>query len=184
MRKKVGMEFSNGRKRVVIMQTQPVHLDALLLGGVGFYGDPFSKKSGWDSENEIGRTWNRFMAHLAANPERAYSCKKSCLYEVHIYGDETASKGCFEIFVGEEVNTAQLPVPLCAKFFPASDYIKVTLAGTEIISDWWQELETEILPKYRVKRSDCYMLQVYDERFLGMDQLEGSVLDVLVAVQK
>lgn len=166
------------------MQTQLVHMDALLLGGMGFYGDPFSKKGGWDSDNEIGKTWERYMAHLAANPERAYSCNKSCMYEVHITGSETAEKGRFEVFVGEEVNTPQLPTALCAKFFPASDYIKVTLAGEEIIGDWWKKFESVVLTEYGVKQRGNFIIQAYDERFLGMDQLEGSVLDVLVAVQK
>ena len=41
-----------------------------------------------------------------------------------------------------------------------------------------------MLPEYGVKQRGSYIIQAYDERFLGMDQLEGSALDVLVAVQK
>jgi len=121
---------------------------------------------------------------LHENPERVFSCKKSTMYEVHIYGSETADKGRFEVFVGEEVNTAQLPTALCAKFFPASDYIKVTLAGAEIIGDWWRTFEAEVLPGYGVKQHESYVIQSYDGRFLGMDQIENSVLDVLVPVKK
>ena len=77
------------------MKTTLVRLDALLLGGVGFYGDPFSLKGGWDSDNEIGRTCRRFGEFINANPDRPYSKNKPVFYEVHIYGGENGRKGIF-----------------------------------------------------------------------------------------
>jgi hypothetical protein len=117
------------------MKTSLVHLDALLLGGVGFYGDPFSLKGGWDSDNEIGRTCRRFAEFIDSNPVRPYSKDIPIFYEVHIYGDETAEKGYFEVFAGEEVTTAELPAALCAKYIAASDYVKLTLTGPEITEE-------------------------------------------------
>ena len=52
------------------MKAELVRLGPLLLGGVGFYGDPFTRKSGWDSDNEIGGTWQRYSEFLSENPER------------------------------------------------------------------------------------------------------------------
>ena len=165
------------------MKTELIHLGPLLLGGVNFYGDPFSRKGCWDSENEIGKTWSRFMGHIAENPERSYSCNKPYLYEIHIYGSETAAKGYLEVFVGEEVNTAQLPFSLSSKFFPESDYLKVTLCGQEITSDWWQTFDPDIITDRSVLRNVSFMIQAYDERFKGMDHLEGSVLDTYIPVK-
>ena len=164
------------------MKTELIHLRSMLLGGMSFYGDPFSRKGGWDTENEIGKTWDRLSALIAANPERPYSCRKEVMYEIHIYGEETASKGYFEVFVGEEVTGEPLPVALSLKRLPEADYLKITLSGQEITGDWWQTLDTDILPAFHAKRHLPYIIQAYDSRFKGMDQLEGSVMDAYVPV--
>lgn len=166
------------------MKTELAYLDSMLLGGVDFYGDPISAKGGWDAENEIGKTWQRFSAFITENPERPYSYNKPFFYEVHIYGSETEKKGYFEVFVGEEVNTAQLPVALSTKFIPASDYLKITLYGKEVTGDWWLKLDTEIIPASGLKRKSAYLIEAYDERFKGMDKIEDSILDVYIPVEK
>lgn len=165
------------------MKKELTVLGPLLLGGVGFYGDPLSTKGGWDAENEIGKTWDRFMSHMNENPERPYSLSKPFLYEVHIYGDETEQKGYFEVFVGEEVGTSELPIGLVSKFIPEAEYLKVTLCGNEITGDWWQELDTKILPEAGRRRSGAYIIEAYDERFKGMDCLEESILDIFIPVE-
>lgn len=164
------------------MITELVHLRSMLLGGVSFYGDPFSRKGGWDSENEIGKTCDRYLSYIATNPERPYSSGREAMYEVHVYGEETASKGYFEVFVGEEVTGAQLPIALSAKQLPESDYLKITLTGQEITGDWWQTLDTELLPAFHAARSAPYIVQAYDHRFKGMDQLDDSVMDAYIPV--
>lgn len=164
------------------MKTVLERLDQMLLGGVCFYGDPISVKGGWDSENEIGKTCKRFTDFLAENPIRPYSKNKPVLYEVHIYGSETLSKGFFEVFVGEEVNTAELPVALAAKHIPASDYIKVTLFGAEIVSDWWKDLDTNVIPSMGVKRNGGYIIQAYGPLFKGMDDIADSEIDAFIPV--
>lgn len=166
------------------MKAELASLDSLLLGGVGFYGDPFSTKSGWDTDNEIGTTWKRFIEFITGNPDRPYSLQGRYMYEVHIYGGETALKGYFEVFVGEEVHTAQLPFALSSKFIPASDYLKITLSGKEIIGDWWKELDSEIMPSFGIKKNPAYLIEAYDERFKGMDKLEDSILDVYIPIEK
>jgi predicted transcriptional regulator YdeE len=166
------------------METELVSLHSLLLGGLCFYGDPISSKGGWDTENEIGKTWSRFSEFLMENPERPYSSHGRNMYEVHIYGNETKSKGYFEVFVGEEVNTAQLPIRLSSKFIPSSDYLKITLNGKEITGDWWHKLDTKIMPSSGAKRNSTYIIQAYDERFKGMDKIEDSILTVFIPIEK
>ncbi len=166
------------------MKSELTSLGSLLLGGVSFYGDPFSTKSGWDTENEIGTTWSRFVEFITANPDRPYSLNGQYMYEVHIYGSETTLKGRFEVFVGEEVTTAHLPVMLCSKYIPASDYLKITLTGKEIIGDWWQKLDSEIMPSIGIKKNPAYLIEAYDERFKGMDKIEESTLDIFIPIEK
>ena len=166
------------------MKTKIVYLDALLLGGVSFYGDPISSKGSWDAENEIGKTCQRLADYMAENPNRPFSLYKPLFYEVHIYGPETMTKGYFEVFAGEEVSTAELPVSLSAKYIPASEYMRVTLYGQEIVSDWWQALDAIISAEANMTRNFGYILQVYDERFKGMDNIKESVLDAYIPIQR
>lgn len=164
------------------MKTELVKLGPLLLGGMNFYGDPVSVKGSWDSENEIGKTCKRFTDFISEHPVRPYSLNTSLVYEVHIYGSETLSKGYFEVFVGGEVNTAGLPIKLSCKFIPASDYLKITLYGGEIVSDWWKGLDTDIIPAYGLKRNCDYIVQAYGGGFKGMDNIEDSVIDAYIPV--
>lgn len=164
------------------MKAEVVKLGPLLLGGMCFYGDPISVKGGWDSENEIGKTCTRFTKFVSENPVRPYSVNNPLIYEVHIYGNETLSKGYFEVFVGEEVNTAELPIELSCKFIPASDYIKLTLYGSEIASDWWKDIDTDVFPSFGLKRNCGYIIQAYGDGFKGMDNIEESVIDAYIPV--
>jgi predicted transcriptional regulator YdeE len=168
----------------MFMKTELVHLDSLLLGGVGFYGDPFTRKGGWDSDNEIGSTCRRFVEIFDEPLRQTFAADMGRFYEVHVYGNETAGKGYFEVFAGMEVTTAELPVTLCTKYIAASDYLRATLTGQEISSDWWKTLETEIMTQYGVKRKETYILQVYDDRFKGTDQIETSEIEAYIPVEK
>jgi Bacterial transcription activator, effector binding domain. len=159
-------------------------MDSFLLGGMSFYGDPFSSKGGWEAENEIGKTFSRFNSYKSKTSDQTFFLPTDRMFELHIYGSETTSRGYFEVFIGEEVTTAQLPIELCSKYISASDYIKVTLSGTEITQDWYYQLEHEIIPSYQAEKKNTYMLQVYDKRFIGMEQLEASEMDVFVPVER
>lgn len=166
------------------MKTELVHLDSILLGGFSFYGDPISTKGGWDTENEIGKTFSRFTKHWTEHPERAYSAGINRVYEVHIYGPETPTHGFFEVFVGEEVTTSQLPIKLNSKFIEAADYLKLTLSGEEIVSDWYFNITKNILPPLGVRARNNYLLQVYDERFKSMEQIGVSIMEAYLPVER
>lgn len=166
------------------MKTELVHLDSIMLGGFSFYGDPISTKGSWDSENEIGKTFSRYSQFELEHPKRDYSACKDRIYEVHIYGSETPTHGYFEVFIGEEVTSAQLPICLSSKYIAAADYLKVTLCGNEIISDWYCSIYKEVLPELGVKALNSYVLQVYDERFKGMEQVGESVMEAYIPVER
>lgn len=166
------------------MKIDLVNLESLLLGGMSFYGDPISTKGGWEEENEIGKTWKRFMEFINENPVRPYSVQGSYMYEVHIYNQETPTKGYFEVVVGEEVNTKELPIAIGSKFIASSDYLKITLVGKEIISDWCQKLDTEIITSRNLRRNYNYIIQAYDERFRGMNNIADSEIDVFIPVER
>ena len=166
------------------MRTELVHLNSILLGGFSFYGDPISTKGGWDTENEIGKTFSRFTRHWLENPQRAYSVGINRVYEVHIYGPETPTNGIFEVFIGEEVTTSQLPINLSSKFIEAADYLKVTLCGEEIVSDWFCDITKEVLAPLGVRVRNNYLLQVYDERFKSMEQVKESIMEAYLPVER
>lgn len=164
------------------MKIELVTLDSLLLGGMSYYGDPISTKGGWNEENEIGNTFQRFIQFIMENPDRPYSSHGSTMYEVHVYNRDTPVNGHFEVFVGEEVKTPELPIALACKYIPSSRYLRVTLSGGEITGDWWQTLDTEIMPARQLTRLADYIIQAYDERFKGLNNLEESEMDAFIPV--
>jgi len=157
----------------------------IILVGMSFYGDPFDSRAGWDDENEIGHLWVRFNKFLYAHKKEKIAAYPP-FYEVHIYTDETDEKGKFEIFVGAEADPAQiekLPIELCVKVLPETQYAIFTFKGEEITSDW-EKLLHDWLTTSEYESPYSYNFQYYDERFKGMDRIAESVLDVYVPVAK
>ena len=50
--------------------------------------------------------------------------------------------------------------------------------------DWWLKLETEILPALGFSAKSSHLIQVYDDRFKGMDNVDESILDVFIPIEK
>lgn len=154
-------------------------LAGLTLAGMSFYGDPFSTKGAWSGENEIGLLWSRFMSYLEANRDQ-HSIE--LMYEVHVYDDETISKGLFEVFVGAKVETMEaVPPELLVKVLPPSEYAVFTLTGAVISGDWYSAAE-RWMEKEGYRRSQSYIFQLYDERFKGVEQIEDSSLEVYIPI--
>jgi AraC family transcriptional regulator len=155
----------------------------MILVGFSFFGDPFAESGGWTEENEIGSLWSRFSNYLADHRDQIKHVEDDdAAYEVHVESEETTSKGHREVFVGIEVNQLDnVPVELLVKVLPPTTYVVFTLQGEQIISDWslmiaeWM-LDADYVP------SHTYGFQLYDRRFKGLDNLEGSELDVYVPV--
>ena len=165
------------------MEPAITSLDKMYLAGMSFYGDPFSTHGVWSGENEIGRLWTRCMAYLEKHKDQLQSLwQAEVMYEVHVYNDETISKGLFEVFVGGCLkDTEGVPPEMLTKTLPASEYAVFTLQGEEISTDWYSAAEQWITEE-GYTRSLPYIFQYYDERFKGMDQIEESILDVYIPI--
>ena len=166
---------------------EPVIVDkpAMILVGLGFFGDPFGISTAWSEENEIGRLWKRLMTYLDGNKQRIHHITTDAvMYEVHVQHQETAQTGEVEVFVGLEVdNLGDLPLELLAKILPPTTYAVFTLQSEQIVSDWPLMIYTEWLPGSGYQSAHPYSFQRYDERFKGMDQLESSTLEVYIPVE-
>jgi AraC family transcriptional regulator len=165
---------------------QPVILEKqeILLVGFSFYGDPFRLHAEWSEENEIGLLWKRWSSYFQNHSGAIrHIHEPGIFYEVHIRGEETYSKGLFEVFVGVEVERFEhLPFDVSAKVLPATKYAVFTLQGRQIVSDWEYPLAHEWLPKAGVTVAYPYGFQRYDERFKGMERIEESALDIYVPI--
>ena len=168
------------------MEPKIIEKGQMLLLGFSFYGDPFSTSAGWTEENEIGRLWQRFMTYLEKNAHRIKHVTNSQVcYEVHLETEETAQKGHYEVFVGLEIDRLEdVPVQVLLKTLPPTTYAVFTLEGQQITSDWPNTIYRHWLPGSGYQAGHSYMVQVYDQRFKGLDKLDESVMDVLVPIQK
>jgi predicted transcriptional regulator YdeE len=168
------------------MEPTMIERGQLMLVGFSFFGDPFAASGGWTEENEIGRLWSRFGAYLAQHGERIkHRPDPEASYEVHITHEETATKGHFEIFVGVQVAQLEdVPVELSVKILPPTQYAVFTLKGKQIVSDWPRVIYHEWLPSSVYQEAHPYMFEFYDQRFKGLNDLEGSAIDVYVPVKR
>jgi predicted transcriptional regulator YdeE len=166
---------------------EPTLIDAgpMTLVGLSFFGDPFRLHGGWDQENEIGRLWVRFMTYWERRgSEIRHLVDPSVMYEVHVEHAETAQTGEYEVFAGVEVaRLEETPVELAVKVLPATRYAVFTLRGSEISSDW-NQMMADWIAQSGYRRAYPYGFQRYDDRFQGVDALEGSVLEAYVPVTR
>lgn len=161
-------------------------LPPALLAGFSFYGDPFAARDPWSEENEIGLLWARLMAYLDAHaevlagPERA----AGVMFEVHIPHAETAVTGRYEVFTGLPVpDPGGVPVELLLKRLPGGLHAVFTLQGAAISGDWHRLIYHDWLPTSGYEAAHSYGFQRYDARFLGLERLEESSLDVYIPVR-
>jgi predicted transcriptional regulator YdeE len=159
-------------------------MDRITLAGFNFYGDPFTTSDEWTEENEIGRTWKRFMEYMTNNNKKVEGLfKNEIAYEVHLWNEDTHAKGHFDVFVGMEVTDLKaVPYDLLVRILPPCKYAVFTLRGDEISSDWHQSMYVEWLPQSGYKNAHNYQFQYYDQRFKGPDKLNESELDVYLPI--
>ena len=165
------------------MQPRIVDKERILLLGVSFFGDPFAESGGWTEENEIGRLWDRFFAH--AEDTLAMSTVPGNgppVLEVHVEGHDAAARGHREVFVGVEIDELdEVPIDMLVKVLPAATYAVFTLRGEQIRSDWSQMI-AEWMVGEGYQYAHPYGFQLYDSRFVGLDQLASSEIDVYIPV--
>jgi predicted transcriptional regulator YdeE len=158
----------------------------ITLAGLSFFGDPFDTHAGWDEDNQIGLLWKRFLRLISGQTLPEGFIHPSVCYEVHLYSDETAEKGLFEVFVGMEFDASRLsglPVDFLVKNLPATQYAVFTFKGEVIQSDW-EKIIQDWLPSSGYESSGNFGFQYYDERFKGLDRMAESVLDFYVPIKK
>jgi AraC family transcriptional regulator len=168
------------------MEPKIVEKGQIILVGFSFYGDPFAESGGWTEENEVGRLWQRFLVYWAGNEDRVKHRRGDGLaYEVHVGGyEETASMGHYEVFVGMEVTElGDMPVQLLVKVLPSTRYAVFTLRGEQIASDWPRMIYDEWLPGSGYESAHDYLIELYDQRFKGLENLAESELDIYVPVR-
>lgn len=162
---------------------QVVERPPLTLAGMSYFGDPFTSHAGWTEENEIGRLWCRLGRYL----ESAGAGMPAVTYEVHLQGSESPLTGEFEVFAGYPVPGPGAPalgevaVELATRTLPGGTYVEVELRGADIVAenavlaDWFRE------SGYR--EGGPFVVMAYDERFLGTDRLDESVVTFLMPVR-
>ncbi len=166
------------------MQPQIIHQPPLVLIGLSFYGDPFQLNGAWTEENEIGRLWQRFMGLWSQQPGIFPPLvQPGVTYEIHILHPESQERGEHEVFVGMQ---AAQPQPVSAmlsyKLLPESQYALFTLAGQQIIEDWWNPIVADWLPTSGYAYDAGFSIQRYDERFKSIEQIDESELDILIPI--
>ena len=168
------------------MQPEIITRDRIILAGLSFFGDPFSRADAWEEDNEIGRLWNRFFSFYGEHKDQLkYIRNEKAMFEVHIENTATAARGMYEVFVGLELTKIDaFPFHGLLKILPAATYAVFTLAGNLIFTDWARDVYQEWLPAAGYKRCYTYGFNLYDERFRGMDKLDESELDVYIPVSK
>lgn len=170
------------------MDVEIIEREPMRLAGVSYYG-PMTGE-GWSKDNPIGQLWTRFVEFWNAKVGllEGRMVNKDIHYEVHIWNQvQFDESGVFRTFVGVEVESLDdLPLELEGKYLPATKYAKVTARGEEIKT--WESQWTEVLPpdKYKLAKYDGmeYLIQCYDERFKGLENIPESEMDILVPLEK
>lgn len=167
------------------MEYKIVDKEQLIIVGMNYYGDPFMTGGAWSVDNAIGKLWGRFMEFLNKYPEKISGrMNESEFYEFHIKTDGFEETGEYSIMIGVQVTSINnIPIELVAKVAPPLKYMVVNLKGEEIISDWPQIISTRLLPEAGYKEASNFSFELYDERFKGMDHVEGSEVDVYIPVE-
>ena len=177
--------FEDEKEKEVIMEPKIIERDEIILAGMDFYGDPFTKAKGWSEQNEIGRLWQRFMRYYDKNKDKIKNMVSEAGYEVWVGSIEKLDEKDKYIFVGVEVEKIQdLPLQLVAKILPRTQYAVFTIKVKEIKSDWSGKIYKGWLPKSGYKEAYPFLIEYYDnKRFKGMDN-EESEIDIYLPIKK
>jgi len=170
------------------MLKDPVIKEAHLykMVGMNFFGDPFTHATMWSEDNGIGQLWKRFGKWMGESIlELESASMENLAYEVHIGSEQMNETGEYEVFTGVQVESLDvIPIECVGKVFPSTQYAEFTLVGKEIVSDWTSWIYEGWMPHSGYEPSAKYSIQVYDETFKGMDNIEGATIKVLIPVKK
>ena len=165
------------------MDAKVIHGERMLLAGLSYYGDPFSRSAGWTEENEIGVLWKRFERTMATLPHALSLAEPDLACELHIPDADTPETGQYEVFIGCPVVAPDVPLSLVMKVVPASRYVVFHLAGREMVEDDTYLQMDQWISSHRHSRSGSWMINRYDHRFKGLDRVEESEMDVWIPIE-
>ena len=159
-------------------------LPAMALAGFSFFGDPFHSHAGWTEENEIGRVWQRLTEFYDDLPdEQHYNVDETVWYELHLEHPGSIERGEWEVFVGYQIQQPKKhAIEFTVKYLPAMTWAVFTLKGPQIGK--FDEDYQQWLANSDYEEVERLLIERYDERFKGMDNMEESELDYLVPVRK
>jgi len=166
------------------MEPRIIEKREIILVGMDFCGDPYTKAGGWSEQNEIGRLWKRFTSYFDKHKDKIKHLVSKSGYEVWVDNIEKLDEKDKYIFVGVEIEKMEdLPLGLVAKILPRTKYAVFTVKGKEIKSNWGNNINKDWLPKSSYKEAYNFLIEYYDEnRFKGMNN-EESELDIYVPIK-
>jgi predicted transcriptional regulator YdeE len=156
----------------------------LNLLGLTFHGNPFQSADEWSQKNDIGLLWQRFMALFKKYKFllEKLTDKSRTSYELHYEPEDFVETTHLDIFVGLNQNRqGEIPLDFVVKPLPEICYLIFTskLADKSkleyFFQNWLQNKEVEYQQAYP------YVIQLYDERFRGMDD-PSSVIEWMIPV--
>jgi len=167
------------------MEPKIIERGELIVAGMVFHGDPFRGGQGWTEENEVGKLWGRFgrfWDNQRDNIKNIVDPGKH--YEIWVEPNDYKDTKESCLMIGVEIRKIKdLPFELSVKVLPASKYAIFTLKGDRIKSNWGDEIYKKWLPESGYQEAHKYLLEVYDDRFKGLDNLTDSELDVHLPIK-
>ncbi len=172
------------------MEYEVIKKEKMYLAGLQYYGD--IEQEDMTIEDQIDRLWFRF-ATFCRSRWSIIEDKVVCpdlSYEIQIWDEEELKKeGKLSIFVGVELEDLDdIPLELSGKVLPAGKYISFKLKGEEI-KTWEEDILQDWFPHddYWIRYFEDKVFHVqcfHEEKFRGVENLEGSELKVLVPVEE
>lgn len=167
------------------MEPNIIEEKVISLLGCVYYGNPFLRAAEWDSENEVGKLWNRFMGLV-----QRYSALLSKInlnpmvgYEVHIEPEEYEKTQNYYVFVGIEVeDLTEIPMEMFVKILPKVTYLTFT---TKVHDNTPVEYYLkEWIPQNEYEQAYPFIIETYDgRRYKGMNDKESEI-DWLIPIKK
>ncbi len=156
------------------MEPRIVEKPEILLVGVPFFGDP--------AGGEFAQTWERFLEHEKAIPNRVNSHE---FYGLEFYTADMEKSHRWFYLAGVEVsNLDEIPLALVAKRLPASQYAVFTVkGGLAKLGETFRYAYGAWLPASNYVAAHPYDFEFYeDERFKGGEG-EDSELEIYIPIK-
>lgn len=161
--------------------SDPLQLNLL---GLTFHGNPFHSAGDWSTDNEIGLLWKRYIGlyQKYAFILEKLTDKPRTAYELHFEPTDFVDTTHMDIFIGFNQNrTGEIPLDFVVKPLPEVCYLTFTstLADRSNLEYFFRNWLQDKAVGYQ--QAFPYVIQLYDERFRGMDE-PSSVIEWMIPV--